>query len=71
MKTIVLSILAGLIPMIEAAGAAMEADTAHPDKVLIGEGIVYGGQLFQYLLDKMHGKAATPPAVPDSINPDA
>lgn len=71
MKTIVLSILAGLIPMIEAAGTALEADTTHPDKVLIGEGIVYGGQLFQFLLDRLHGKAATPPAIPTSINPHA
>lgn len=69
MKTVLLTILASIIPMIEAVGAGMAADTAHPQQEVIGEGLVFAGQLIQFLLDKAHGKTATAPTLPASIYP--
>jgi hypothetical protein len=63
-------LLASAIPLVEGAGQSMEAST-DPKQALIGEGLVFGGQFLQFLLDKIHGKPATAPALPASIYPAA
>lgn len=58
-------LLLGLaIPIVEAAGQAMEAGN-DPKQKLIGEGLVYLGELGQFLHDGANG---TPPVVPASLS---
>ncbi len=67
MKSIYLSILGGLIPVLIDLAKGFEADTTHPQKVLIGQLMEAGLGFLQAALDGMHGKEVVIPTLPDSL----
>lgn len=71
MKNIVLAVLSGLIPTLEALAKGFETDVEHPQKVLIGQCMEAGLAFLQAALDGMHGKPVTIPTLPDSLTASA
>lgn len=70
MKSKMLLLLLGmLVPLVESIGLAKENEDPNDTGIddVTGEGLVYLGQLGQYLIDTLNGKTVAKPAIPDSL----